>query len=156
MSSLDDGSRQGVPGLLARPYRFLRLEWTSEFGLLRVRTCVTPIWKLPATAPAVVVAVSPVPLAVAVNCDRSLPLARPWRAVCMAPSAADKVPKAEIWVLSLFCSAVSAPACPAIFAFTSAVVRDETSSVEFPVAPLMMDCAAAVWAAWAAALAAAT
>lgn len=33
----------GVPHLLARPYRYLRLEWTSEVRLLRVRTCVTPI-----------------------------------------------------------------------------------------------------------------
>jgi DSF synthase len=38
---LDSG--RGVPGLLARPYRFLRLEWTSDVRLLRVRTCVTPI-----------------------------------------------------------------------------------------------------------------
>ena len=33
----------GVPDLLARPYRYLRLEWSSEVRLLRVRTCVTPI-----------------------------------------------------------------------------------------------------------------
>jgi DSF synthase len=33
----------GVSGLLARPYRTLRLEWTSEFALLRVRTHVRPI-----------------------------------------------------------------------------------------------------------------
>jgi DSF synthase len=34
---------RGVPGLLSRPYRFLRLEWISELALLRVRTCVTPV-----------------------------------------------------------------------------------------------------------------
>ena len=33
----------GVPGLLSRPYKFLRLEWTSDIRMLRVRTCVTPI-----------------------------------------------------------------------------------------------------------------
>jgi DSF synthase len=34
------------PGLLrlhGRPYKYLRLEWTSELGLLRARTCVKPI-----------------------------------------------------------------------------------------------------------------
>ena len=43
MNRQDGDSAQGVPGLLARPYRFLRLEWTSDIRLLRVRTCVTPI-----------------------------------------------------------------------------------------------------------------
>ena len=43
MNSPIGDAPQGVPGLLSRPYRFLRLEWTSELGLLRVRTCVTPI-----------------------------------------------------------------------------------------------------------------
>ena len=33
----------GVAGLLARPYKTLRLEWTSELRLLRVRTHVRPI-----------------------------------------------------------------------------------------------------------------
>jgi DSF synthase len=33
----------GVAQLLGRPYKYLRLEWTSELGLLRVRTCVKPI-----------------------------------------------------------------------------------------------------------------
>jgi DSF synthase len=33
----------GVPHLLNRSYRFLRLEWTTELSMLRVRTCVTPI-----------------------------------------------------------------------------------------------------------------
>ena len=33
----------GVPGLLCRPYRTIRLEWSSELRLLRVRTCVKPI-----------------------------------------------------------------------------------------------------------------
>ncbi len=35
--------RNGVPALLARPYKYLRLEWTAELGMLRVRTCVKPI-----------------------------------------------------------------------------------------------------------------
>jgi DSF synthase len=43
MSARDTNEARGVPGLLARPYRFLRLEWTSDIRLLRVRTCVTPI-----------------------------------------------------------------------------------------------------------------
>ncbi len=33
----------GVAGLLGRPYRTIRLEWTSELRMLRVRTCVRPI-----------------------------------------------------------------------------------------------------------------
>jgi DSF synthase len=33
----------GVAGLLGRPYKTLRLEWSSDFSLLRVRTCVKPI-----------------------------------------------------------------------------------------------------------------
>ncbi len=33
----------GVAGLLGRPYRTIRLEWTSELRMLRVRTCVKPI-----------------------------------------------------------------------------------------------------------------
>jgi DSF synthase len=33
----------GVPQLLSRPYRYLRLEWNSELAMLRVRTCVKPI-----------------------------------------------------------------------------------------------------------------
>ncbi len=33
----------GVAGLLGRPYRNIRLEWSSELRLLRVRTCVRPI-----------------------------------------------------------------------------------------------------------------
>lgn len=33
----------GLPALLGRPYKYLRLEWTSELALLRVRTCVKPI-----------------------------------------------------------------------------------------------------------------
>jgi len=43
MNFPNEDARRGVPGLLSRPYRFLRLEWISELGLLRVRTCVTPI-----------------------------------------------------------------------------------------------------------------
>ena len=33
----------GVAGLLSRPYKTIRLEWSSELRLLRVRTCVKPI-----------------------------------------------------------------------------------------------------------------
>ncbi len=33
----------GVPRTLGRPYKYLRLEWSSELALLRVRTCVRPI-----------------------------------------------------------------------------------------------------------------
>ncbi len=33
----------GVPALLGRPYKYLRLEWHGELSLLRVRTCVKPI-----------------------------------------------------------------------------------------------------------------
>jgi DSF synthase len=33
----------GVAGLLGRPYKTIRLEWTSDLRLLRVRMCVHPI-----------------------------------------------------------------------------------------------------------------
>lgn len=33
----------GLPQLLSRPYKYLRLEWVSELSMLRVRTCVKPI-----------------------------------------------------------------------------------------------------------------
>ena len=33
----------GIPGLLGRPYKYIRLEWSSEFSLLRLRTAVRPI-----------------------------------------------------------------------------------------------------------------
>ena len=33
----------GVPGLLGRPYKTLRLEWSSDLRMLRVRTCVKPV-----------------------------------------------------------------------------------------------------------------
>ena len=33
----------GVSGLLGRPYKTIRLEWSSELRLLRLRTCVRPI-----------------------------------------------------------------------------------------------------------------
>lgn len=33
----------GVPQLLSRPYKYLRLEWDGELAMLRVRTCVKPI-----------------------------------------------------------------------------------------------------------------
>jgi DSF synthase len=32
-----------VPRQLARPYKYLRLEWSDELAMLRVRTCVKPI-----------------------------------------------------------------------------------------------------------------
>jgi DSF synthase len=35
--------RFGLPQLLERPYKTIRLEWGSELRMLRVRTCVTPI-----------------------------------------------------------------------------------------------------------------
>jgi hypothetical protein len=33
----------GVAGLLGRPYKTIRLEWSTELRLLRVRTAVKPI-----------------------------------------------------------------------------------------------------------------
>ena len=36
-------SSTGLGLLLGRQYKYLRLEWSSELALLRVRTCVTPI-----------------------------------------------------------------------------------------------------------------
>jgi len=33
----------GIASLMSRPYRYIRLEWSSELSALRVRTCVTPI-----------------------------------------------------------------------------------------------------------------
>ena len=33
----------GILGLLGRPYRYIRLEWSSDLALLRLRTCVKPI-----------------------------------------------------------------------------------------------------------------
>lgn len=36
-------ARGGVAALLGRPYKTIRLEWSSELSLLRVRTCVKPI-----------------------------------------------------------------------------------------------------------------
>ena len=33
----------GLPALMARRYKYIRLEWSSELSALRVRTCVTPI-----------------------------------------------------------------------------------------------------------------
>lgn len=35
--------RAGLPQLLGRPYKTIRLEWSSDLRLLRVRTCVRPI-----------------------------------------------------------------------------------------------------------------
>src|SRR3990167_6783729 len=36
-------SSTGLGLLLGRQYKYLRLEWSSDLALLRVRTCVTPI-----------------------------------------------------------------------------------------------------------------
>ena len=36
-------SVQGLPALMGRPYKYIRLEWSSELAALRVRTCVKPI-----------------------------------------------------------------------------------------------------------------
>jgi DSF synthase len=37
-------SREGaLASILGRPYRTIRLEWSSDLGMLRVRTCVKPI-----------------------------------------------------------------------------------------------------------------
>ena len=36
-------SLSGLPQLLGRSYKYLRLEWNSELAMLRVRTCVKPI-----------------------------------------------------------------------------------------------------------------
>ena len=33
----------GIAGLLGRPYKTIRLEWSAALGVLRVRTCVKPI-----------------------------------------------------------------------------------------------------------------
>jgi len=35
--------RIGLPELLGRPYKTIRVEWSSDLALLRVRTCVRPI-----------------------------------------------------------------------------------------------------------------
>src|SRR3954470_15113150 len=35
--------RAGVAALLGRPYKTIRLEWSSDLRMLRVRTCVRPI-----------------------------------------------------------------------------------------------------------------
>ena len=37
------GGLSGIPAILGRPYRYVRLEWSSELSLLRLRTCVKPI-----------------------------------------------------------------------------------------------------------------
>jgi DSF synthase len=40
---VESAAAVGVAGLLSRPYKTIRLEWTSELRLVRVRTCVKPI-----------------------------------------------------------------------------------------------------------------
>ena len=43
LSTLHAPVSGGVPAMLARPYKYLNLEWNAELGMLRVRTCVKPI-----------------------------------------------------------------------------------------------------------------
>lgn len=69
---------------------------------------------------------------------------------------ADSEPSAEIWVLSLVASVVSAATVPAVFEATRAVTSDWTSSELLPVAPPMMPWAASCRAAAAAACTEAT
>ena len=40
---MNSPERVGLPALMSRHYRYIRLEWSSELSALRVRTCVTPI-----------------------------------------------------------------------------------------------------------------
>jgi DSF synthase len=40
---MNSPERLGIATLLSRPYKFIRLEWSSELSALRVRTCVKPI-----------------------------------------------------------------------------------------------------------------
>lgn len=40
---MSDGLSTGLTKLMSRPYRYIRLEWSSELRALRVRTCVKPI-----------------------------------------------------------------------------------------------------------------
>lgn len=40
---MSDPGATGIPRLLGRPYKYIRLEWNSEFSMLRLRTCVKPI-----------------------------------------------------------------------------------------------------------------
>ena len=40
---MNSPERAGVASLMSRPYKYIRLEWSSELALLRVRTCVKPI-----------------------------------------------------------------------------------------------------------------
>src|SRR5438067_13604184 len=91
------------------------------------------------------------PLKVAVKVFWSPPLDSEVRPVSSAPSAAESVPNAEIWVLSELCCAVNAATWPAVFEFTRAVTSVDTSSDELPVAPVMTDCMACCRAALSAA-----
>ena len=43
MNAPERQPRGGVPALLGRPYKTIRLEWSSDLSMLRVRTCVKPI-----------------------------------------------------------------------------------------------------------------
>jgi DSF synthase len=40
---MNDERETSLLTLMSRPYRYIRLEWSSELSALRVRTCVTPI-----------------------------------------------------------------------------------------------------------------
>jgi DSF synthase len=40
---MSSDAKGGLATMLARPYKYIRLEWSDEIGALRVRTCVKPI-----------------------------------------------------------------------------------------------------------------
>lgn len=40
---MNSHDRANFAAMLSRPYRYIRLEWTAELSMLRVRTCVKPI-----------------------------------------------------------------------------------------------------------------
>jgi DSF synthase len=40
---MSDEREASLHTLMSRPYRYIRLEWSSELAALRVRTCVTPV-----------------------------------------------------------------------------------------------------------------
>jgi DSF synthase len=40
---MKSGDAAGLPQLLGREYKYIRLDWNSEFAMLRLRTCVKPI-----------------------------------------------------------------------------------------------------------------
>jgi hypothetical protein len=100
------------------PTEIVRLPVPSELDCAVVKApeerlcacaiCVTSTEYEPATAPVAALAVSPLPLAVAVKVDCSVPLKSGASPTCSDDSEAESVPIAEIWVLSLAASVVSA------------------------------------------------